>query len=161
MTKDKAIELLDCLLGMVDDNQGNDYDEAFHMAIDALKEQPEPLIVNFAREMDRETIEKLKKEMENAPVLIMAVNDSAQPESHWIPCSERLPEEYGEYWITWITSASEKRFIGDAEFEVSSVWDDEHDRFMGDWLLDDYIKNYPDVKVLAWKPLDEPWRGEE
>ena len=42
MTKDKAIELLDCLLGMIDDNQGNDYDEAFHMAIDALKEQPEP-----------------------------------------------------------------------------------------------------------------------
>lgn len=42
MTKDEAIELLDCLLGMVDDNQGNDYDEAFHMAIDALKEQPEP-----------------------------------------------------------------------------------------------------------------------
>ena len=42
MTKDEAIELLDCLLGMVDDNQGNDYDEAFHMAIDALKKQPEP-----------------------------------------------------------------------------------------------------------------------
>ena len=86
---------------------------------------------------------------------------SAQPEPHWIPCSERLPEEYGEYRITWITSASRKRFIGDSEFEVTSVWDNEHDRFKGEWLLDDYIKNYPDVKVLAWKPLEEPWRGEE
>ena len=86
---------------------------------------------------------------------------SAQPEQRWIPCSERLPEEYGEYRITWITSASRKRFIGDSEFEVTSVWDNEHDRFKGEWLLDDYIKNYPDVKVLAWKPLEEPWRGEE
>lgn len=33
--------------------------------------------------------------------------------------------------------------------------------FKGEWLLDDYIKNYPDVKVLAWKPLEDPWRGEE
>lgn len=92
-----------------------------------------------------------------------AINNlpSAQPEQRWIPCSERLPEEYGEYRITWITSASRKRFIGDSEFEVTSVWDNEHDRFKGEWLLDDYIKNYPDVKVLAWKPLEEPWRGEE
>ena len=42
--------------------------------------QPEPLTVNIAREMDRETIEKLKESLKNAPVLIMAVNDSAQPE---------------------------------------------------------------------------------
>jgi len=43
--------------------------------------QTEPLTVNFAREMDRETIEKLKEALKNAPVLIMAVNDSAQPEN--------------------------------------------------------------------------------
>lgn len=79
-----------------------------------------------------------------------------QSEPHWIPCSERLPEKQGEYRITWITSASRKRFIGDAEFEVTNV---EHDRFTGEWLFDDYIKNYPDVSVLAWKPLEEPWGG--
>ena len=37
MTKDKAIELLDNLIGMVEDNHGSDYDAAIHMAIDALK----------------------------------------------------------------------------------------------------------------------------
>ena len=84
----------------------------------------------------------------------------ALKEQQWIPCKARLPEEYGEYRITWITSASEKRLIGDAEFEVTGVWDNEHDRFEGEWLLDDYIKNYPDVEVLAWKPLEEPWEGE-
>lgn len=95
--------------------------------------------------------------------VVMAIEKlpSAQPEQRWIPCSKRLPEEYGEYRITWITSASGKRLIGDAEFEVTSVWDNEHDRFKGEWLLADYIKCYPDVKVLAWKPLEDPWRGKE
>ena len=84
-----------------------------------------------------------------------------QPEPHWIPCKERMPEEYGEYRITWTTSASKKRFVGDSEYEVTSEWDDEHYRFKGEWLLDDYIKNYPDVKVIAWKPLEEPYREGE
>ena len=83
----------------------------------------------------------------------------AQPEQQWIPCSERLPDEYGEYRITWATSASKKLFVGDSEYEITSEWDDEHYRFKGRWLLDDYIKNYPDVKVIAWKPIEEPYRG--
>ena len=41
MTSAAAIDLLDNLIGMVDDNQGNDYDSALHMAIDALKTQAE------------------------------------------------------------------------------------------------------------------------
>ena len=41
MTSAAAIDLLDNLIGMVDDNQGNDYDSALHMAIDALKAQAE------------------------------------------------------------------------------------------------------------------------
>ena len=82
-------------------------------------------------------------------------------QQRWIPCSERLPEEYGEYRITWVTScAPSKRFIGDSEYEVTSVWDEERKDFKGEWLLDDYIKHYPDVKVIAWKPLEEPYQEE-
>lgn len=80
-----------------------------------------------------------------------------EPETHWIPCSERLPEEYGEYMITWITSASKKRFIGIVECEVTSVWND--NGFMVEWLFEDYMKAYPDVEVIAWMPLPEPFRG--
>ena len=36
MTNKEAIDLLDNLLGTVDDNHGNDYDHAIHMAMDAL-----------------------------------------------------------------------------------------------------------------------------
>lgn len=39
MTSAVAIDLLDNLIGMVDDNQENDYDSALHMAINALKAQ--------------------------------------------------------------------------------------------------------------------------
>lgn len=37
MTKEEAIELLNNLLGMIEDNHGNDYDEAIKMAIIALE----------------------------------------------------------------------------------------------------------------------------
>jgi hypothetical protein len=38
MTIEEAIDLLDNLIGMIDDNQGNDYDTALQMAIKALEE---------------------------------------------------------------------------------------------------------------------------
>ena len=37
MTNEKAIDLLDNLIGMVDDNHHNNYDEALKMGIEALK----------------------------------------------------------------------------------------------------------------------------
>ena len=39
MEKSRAIDLLDNLIGMIEDNQDNDYDAAFRMAIDAIKAQ--------------------------------------------------------------------------------------------------------------------------
>lgn len=36
MKKEEAIELLEDLYGAIEDNQGRDYDEAFHMAIEVL-----------------------------------------------------------------------------------------------------------------------------
>ena len=65
-------------------------------------------------------------------------------EDEWIPCSERLPEEYGEYLVT-------KRTIG--------------------WNCEEYGSNdiaYFDSdgfhkadKVTAWMPLPEPYKGGE
>ena len=68
---------------------------------------------------------------------------SAQPEQRWIPCSERLPDEYGEYLVT-------KHTIG--------------------WNCEEYVSNdiaYFDNDgfhkadiVIAWMPLPEPYRSE-
>ena len=41
ITKQEAIDLLDNLIGMIEDNHGSDYDSAIRMAIDVLKNQPE------------------------------------------------------------------------------------------------------------------------
>ena len=41
MTNQEAIDLLDNLIGMIEDNHGSDYDNAIRMAINALKNQPE------------------------------------------------------------------------------------------------------------------------
>lgn len=81
-------------------------------------------------------------------------------QDRWIPVTERPPEDYGVYRITWKTSRSNKTFIADSEFEPFLDLDNEHGRFNG-WLLDDYIKVYPDVEVIAWKPLEEPYTEEE
>ena len=40
MTREEAIELLDNLIGMVEDNQNSDYDTALKMAIKALEKWP-------------------------------------------------------------------------------------------------------------------------
>ena len=37
MSPEEAVDLLDNLLGMMEDSQGNDYDKALHMGIDAIK----------------------------------------------------------------------------------------------------------------------------
>ena len=40
MTKEEAIDLIDNLIGMVDDNHDSDYDTALKMAIKALEQMP-------------------------------------------------------------------------------------------------------------------------
>lgn len=62
----------------------------------------------------------------------------------WIPCSERLPDEFGEYLVT-------KKAIG---------WNCE------EYNLNDiaYFDNegfHKADKVLAWMPLPEPYKGEK
>jgi len=61
MTKEKAIDLLDNLIGMVTDNQDSDYDEALKMAIDALKERPKGKwvgILEYCKHLEEETGER-------------------------------------------------------------------------------------------------------
>lgn len=83
------------------------------------------------------------------------------PQPRWIPVSERLPEKYGEYLITWTTSQSKRPFIGISEGEVTGEYDHEHNRFKIEWILEDYIKAYPNVEVIAWMPLPAPYESYE
>ena len=61
-----------------------------------------------------------------------------QPEPHWIPCSERLPEVGRE--ILFCDDFGDI-FVGHRAIEH---W----------WSVDDKVKN-----VTAWMPLPEPFKG--
>lgn len=98
-------------------------------------------------------IEKLAQDV--AEKSIQVLRDNGVFIGRWIPISERFPEENGEYLITWTTSQSKRPFIVISEGEVTSEYDHEFE-----WLLEDYVKNYPDVKVIAWMPLPKPYKAE-
>ena len=75
-------------------------------------------------------------------VLTAIVNlTAAQPQ--WIPCSERLPDEFGEYLVT-------KKAIG---------WNCEEYNSNDIAYFDNEGFNKAD-KVLAWMPFPKPYGGE-
>ena len=65
----------------------------------------------------------------------------------WIPCSERLPSEQGQYLVTFPLSNGDPwvyvlSFCKGKFYETDDEW--------GDAEYDD---------VTAWMPLPEPWKG--
>lgn len=85
-------------------------------ALNSIKFHPLPYTHITPSDADAESYKRgwndaIDSIIENAPTI--------ESERQWIPCKDGEPEEYGEYRITWTTSVSKKRFIGDAEYEVS------------------------------------------
>ena len=68
MTKEEAIDLLDNLIGMIEDNHNSDYDNALKMAIKSLEQEPfmnKPCIANQVCHEDKvKVIEKIRVEIE-------------------------------------------------------------------------------------------------
>lgn len=95
---------------------------------------------------DTATTECAVRELEELP--------PAQPESHWIPCSERLPvikeHHVSEPCIVYCSNGA-YGFAGLEENIFGQVgWNCERD--------DEYHE--PLGEVLAWMPLPEPYRAE-
>lgn len=83
---------------------------------------------------------------------------SAQPEQRWIACSERLPEKQDEYLVTWTADGLKKNLIGILEYETTMEYGPEGGVLIGKWLLEEYIKVYTNVRVIAWQPLPKPYK---
>ena len=64
----------------------------------------------------------------------------------WIPVSESLPEEYGEYLVTWTTSRVDRPLLEICEFAC------------GEWDIDNHGGVYSDAQVIAWMPLPKPYQ---
>ena len=86
---------------------------------------------------------------------LIEILPSAQPESPWIPCSERLPEldnSYSnskEYLVQWDNG----RIDITRYSNVNIFWQNE--------TTEPYWKGEQYSKVVAWMPLPEPYKGEE
>ena len=85
---------------------------------------------------------------------------SAQPEPHWIPCGERLPEEYGEFLVTMTEKAKAK----DLGFDIDENYIRKMRYNSNGWQLPRHIPSWINEavkdEVLAWMPLPEPYREE-
>ena len=79
---------------------------------------------------------------------------SADAVGKWIPCSERLPSENDEFLITWTASVTNKPLLAFAEYEPDALLVGG-----GKWLLEDDMREFKDVDVIAWMPLPKPWEG--
>lgn len=87
----------------------------------------------------------------------------------WIPCSERLPEEEGNYLVTFGAFAEtingEKVIFGDSNGSVSEIgygcyerdifW---HPTAFG-WYDLGTATPFDKRAIIAWMPLPEPWKG--
>lgn len=73
-------------------------------------------------------------------------NEADRPQGEWIPCSERLPDEKGEYLVTyhpcyWDDVRTDIR-VGIDSFRGKTTW-----------------AKHKHQRVIAWMPLPEPYKG--
>lgn len=88
------------------------------------------------------------------------IDDAPTVEPKWIPVTERLPEEEGDYLLWGKIDENEEdeySFIGsyDEGVEQFGIW---HEQFDSRTLGSLGSEFYAYSKVVAWMPLPEPYK---
>jgi len=91
--------------------------------------------------------------------LIVAVRKAFEAEPHWIPVTERLPEEKDAGILKKLGTSKRSEYVlatVEVKGERMTVTVCTYD---GEW---DWNMKYafPDYKIIAWMPLPEPYREE-
>lgn len=80
----------------------------------------------------------------------------------WIPVTERLPEEDGEYLLFGKIDEDEENYLFIGEYdscgEQFGIWQEQYDRSTLGCLGSEFFE-YASVK--AWMPLPEPYKPQE
>ena len=104
------------------------------------------MVIFFCQKVSEMNIsQKYRLELLGMITAIEMKHDELMPK--WIPVTEALPEEKGEYLVSyhpchWNT-VSEKVVVGMDTFRGKTTW-----------------AKMKYQKVIAWMPLPEPWKGE-
>ena len=95
------------------------------------------------------------------PIRTIENMPSAQPEPHWIPCSERLPEDGTDCLVS--VRCSKKVVVVDMATYSTDLFRVDKDDFFGNrgesgWYCLSSEYGYCKVlNVIAWMPLPEPY----
>jgi hypothetical protein len=100
-------------------------------------------IAYFKRHIDLYCVTGICREAEE-----MAIQ--ALEQTQWIPVSERLPEDSGEYFVSIIDKDYDENYedVGIAQFAHKKDYGIKE----SEWQIDE--------TVIAWMPLPEPYKGE-
>ena len=104
-------------------------------------------LIDGGYDIDFSEIPETKKALLN----MIDYQDTAQPEPHWIPCSERLPKIGQEVlvWMHYIDDNHNNDFwFYSFGFCGGVTWHTIHEL------------NASIIEVAAWMPLPEPYKGE-
>ena len=123
-------------------------------------------IIQIFKELSAsEVVEKIRQYEQAQEKQEKAKEAEGLTEGRWIPVTERLPEEDGNYLVTFDRRYAEEYalddIIGIAPFEVDcegfGIWqEDFHPETLGS-LGSDWV----DIQVTAWRPLPEAFEKEE
>lgn len=95
-----------------------------------------------------DVIEAVISELEGTSLVGFKNAPTIEPEPHWIPCSERYPEQDERVFVA----------IGDYDYFVWDCMSNRGDDYFWEDEQGFYHNKY---EVIAWMPMPEPYRGEQ
>ena len=128
------------MLTIGDDGEATLYDDTYDITIHCESKEEQ---------------DEVRKALENIP--------------HWIPVTERLPENNDPVNVTWVNRNPEVYYMGikDKPFTATAHYHREHWYWYSS-VTQDYLDEYgewtpdlvdKDVEIIAWMPLPEPYKG--